>query len=45
LADYAMVVPLARPIQYRGGGGGVVAAPATQPDAAPADAVRDARGR
>jgi hypothetical protein len=26
LANYAMVVPLARPIQYRGGGG-VVAAP------------------
>src|SRR6516162_5839045 len=32
---YAMVVPLARPIQYRGGGGGVVAAPAMPPDAAP----------
>jgi hypothetical protein len=31
---YAMVVPLARPIQYRGGGGGVVAAPVMPPDAA-----------
>jgi len=31
---YAMVVPLARPIQYRGGGGGAVAPPAMPPDAA-----------
>jgi len=30
-----MVVPLAQPIQYRGGGGGVVAAPAMPSDAAP----------
>src|SRR6516162_326685 len=30
-----MVVPLAQPIQYRGGGGGVFAAPAMPSDAAP----------